>query len=336
MGMSVHPVKLGFDVPPVAHRHPLGFAERLDGMISDGSPSLAARGAASAGLVFGGGTLAVLLLLLAMAGLSDAQTVFQARPTSLFPRDSLKKMSGKPLATAKTIGRPPMVYHSGQTVAVVALGPGKTLLDCELIETYNPGEKEVVLDRLAKSRLRSLEVTFSQMMELMRGCHNLAEIQGSQETMARGPRKLESGDSIGLQGEMTTRSVSGANAFTLLQGIMPGTKWCGTGDIAETYYDLGPEADLDMCCRTHDLCPAKIRAFTSRYNLTNFSIYSKSHCECDEMFYKCLKRTGNQNAMIIGNFYFNLLRVPCIGEAKGKGDAANTYEMEFRNNMQTF
>lgn len=54
-----------------------------------------------------------------------------------------------------------------------------------------------------------------------------------------------------------------------------GTKWCGTGDIATTYHDLGSDKDSDKCCRTHDLCPVKIRAFKQRYNLTNNSLYTK-------------------------------------------------------------
>ena len=31
--------------------------------------------------------------------------------------------------------------------------------------------------------------------------------------------------------------------------IMPGTKWCGQGDIAEHYNDLGYHTNVDKCCR---------------------------------------------------------------------------------------
>lgn len=54
-----------------------------------------------------------------------------------------------------------------------------------------------------------------------------------------------------------------------------GTKWCGTGDIASTYNDLGTETIMDRCCRTHDLCPVKIRAYQRRYKLHNNSLYTK-------------------------------------------------------------
>lgn len=54
-----------------------------------------------------------------------------------------------------------------------------------------------------------------------------------------------------------------------------GTKWCGSGDLATSFFDLGTEVKLDMCCRTHDLCPSKVRAHSTRYNITNESMYTK-------------------------------------------------------------
>lgn len=32
---------------------------------------------------------------------------------------------------------------------------------------------------------------------------------------------------------------------------------------------------MDSCCRTHDLCPVKIRAYETKYNITNDSLYTK-------------------------------------------------------------
>lgn len=34
----------------------------------------------------------------------------------------------------------------------------------------------------------------------------------------------------------------------------PGTKWCGPGNTAANYNDLGKHRDTDMCCREHDHC----------------------------------------------------------------------------------
>lgn len=71
------------------------------------------------------------------------------------------------------------------------------------------------------------------------------------------------------------RGIFPANPLTLLSGIIPGTKWCGTGDIASTYSDLGAEAVMDRCCRAHDLCPVKVRSYERKYNLSNDSPYTK-------------------------------------------------------------
>ncbi|KAJ8935997.1 hypothetical protein NQ318_009677 [Aromia moschata] len=94
------------------------------------------------------------------------------------------------------------------------------------------------------------------------------------------------------------------------------TKWCGTGDIAKNYFDLGTESTVDACCRAHDLCPVKIRAYSKRYNLTNNSLYTKSHCKCDDRLFNCLKGSESQTANIMGNIYFNLVQVPCLEDTK--------------------
>lgn len=71
---------------------------------------------------------------------------------------------------------------------------------------------------------------------------------------------------------------------------------------------------MDRCCRDHDICPVKVRAYQSRYNLTNNSIYTKSHCVCDDLLYQCLKKSSAQASQLMGTIYFNLVQVPCIVE----------------------
>ncbi|KAG8231738.1 hypothetical protein J437_LFUL012016 [Ladona fulva] len=203
-----------------------------------------------------------------------------------------------------------------------------------MLSFSNPEEKMEILRNL--SRLRPLSVTFEQMMELISKCQELSEQERNMNAATRGPRKLTENNKES-QEQLRARSLDAGGALTLFQGILPGTKWCGTGDLATTYYDLGPDMELDVCCRSHDLCPVKVRAFTSRFNLTNYSIYSKSHCECDEMFYNCLKRTSHPNALMIGNFYFNLLRVPCIDKQVYEKQAAPvSNDMQFKRNKLTF
>ena len=74
------------------------------------------------------------------------------------------------------------------------------------------------------------------------------------------------------------------------------------------------EKNTDRCCRDHDICPVKIRPYQSRYNLTNNSIYTKSHCMCDDLLFECLKKTNTSAAQVMGAIYFNLVQVPCIVE----------------------
>jgi hypothetical protein len=35
------------------------------------------------------------------------------------------------------------------------------------------------------------------------------------------------------------RGLLSGNPFSLFSGVFPGTKWCGTGDIAKNFHDLG-------------------------------------------------------------------------------------------------
>ena len=64
--------------------------------------------------------------------------------------------------------------------------------------------------------------------------------------------------------------------------IYPGTNWCGVGNRASGYEDLGEHAATDRCCREHDKCPNYIGAFTTKYNYWNLRPYTLSHCTCEE------------------------------------------------------
>ncbi|XP_033189786.1 uncharacterized protein LOC117156657 isoform X2 [Bombus vancouverensis nearcticus] len=190
------------------------------------------------------------------------------------------------------------VYYYDQTVAVVDLGTNNELHNCNLIEVYEQEEANEVLRNLSSTAVPQL-VSFEQMTKLMQQCELLDKIQ--HDTLSTEMSHTENKGSHGV-----------GSVLSLLSGILPGTKWCGTGDIAENYHDLGHEAQIDRCCRSHDLCPVKIRAQQTRYNLTNYSIYTKSHCVCDEALYHCLKATTNPTAQVMGRIYFNVIKVPCI------------------------
>ncbi|CAH2244608.1 jg11722 [Pararge aegeria aegeria] len=153
---------------------------------------------------------------------------------------------------------------------------------------------------------RPLGVSFSQMTRLMGQCQQVEGVEAGEDGRERGEAQAR------LRAGGAHAGLLGGSPLSLLQGIIPGTKWCGTGDIAADYHDLGADRPLDRCCRTHDLCPSKVRAFSKRYNLTNNSLYSKSHCTCDDMLFDCLKTTNTSAAHLMGHIYFNIVQVPCL------------------------
>ncbi|KAK3909488.1 Phospholipase A2 isozymes PA3A/PA3B/PA5 [Frankliniella fusca] len=195
------------------------------------------------------------------------------------------------------------VFFHDQTIAVVEVSMDYNAMDlqnCELIEVNKASVAREALQNLSTIAKPSA-LGFADMNALMRRC---------QELDGAGAGGLGPGAS---QAAATRRKIDDSpDPKSLLSGILPGTKWCGTGDIAANYFDLGTEKDIDRCCRTHDLCPVKVRAFQSRYGLSNMSFYTKSHCICDDMLLTCLKASRRPTANIMGNIYFNLLRVPCV------------------------
>jgi hypothetical protein len=48
----------------------------------------------------------------------------------------------------------------------------------------------------------------------------------------------------------------------------------------------------------------------------NYHPYTKSHCSCDDKFYECLKATGDEKSVAVGNFFFNVLSLQCATDVK--------------------
>uniref|UniRef100_A0A3Q1EEV5 phospholipase A2 n=1 Tax=Acanthochromis polyacanthus TaxID=80966 RepID=A0A3Q1EEV5_9TELE len=92
----------------------------------------------------------------------------------------------------------------------------------------------------------------------------------------------------------------------------PGTLWCGAGNMAENYNQLGDFADTDSCCRTHDHCPHVIHAFSSKYGHTNFKWHSICHCDCDNALKACLRKVNDTSSRVVGQAFFNVIGVPCF------------------------
>ncbi|XP_067125209.1 phospholipase A2-like [Centruroides vittatus] len=94
--------------------------------------------------------------------------------------------------------------------------------------------------------------------------------------------------------------------------IYPGTKWCGFGDIAKNYNDLGVEKEADKCCRAHDHCNDTIHSYNWKYGLWNAAIFTKSHCDCDYELSRCLRSANTFASNQVGRLYFNALQVQCF------------------------
>ncbi|EDW86302.1 uncharacterized protein Dwil_GK17378 [Drosophila willistoni] len=233
----------------------------------------------------------------------------------------MKTYSGKRVSNDSLI----MIYYHDLTIAVTELGPQKLLLGCELIEIYNDKEGKMLLEGLSHYN-RPLEIKFSEMLKLMNQCEQVDKLTYASQHRGKSENGNERSSSSSTGTSTSSSSGTSPNdgalklasnifprsPFSLLSGIIPGTKWCGTGDIAETYSDLGSEMTMDRCCRQHDLCPVKIRAYQKKYELMNDSLYTKSHCICDDMLFSCLKMTNTSASQLMGSIYFNLVQVPCL------------------------
>uniref|UniRef100_A0A3P9PRP4 phospholipase A2 n=1 Tax=Poecilia reticulata TaxID=8081 RepID=A0A3P9PRP4_POERE len=94
--------------------------------------------------------------------------------------------------------------------------------------------------------------------------------------------------------------------------IVPGTLWCGSGNKAPSYADLGVFSDTDSCCREHDQCKHTILSFQSDFGVFNSNIFTMSHCDCDNKFRSCLMEANDSIADVVGYTFFNLLKMHCF------------------------
>ncbi|XP_062590824.1 phospholipase A2-like [Saccostrea cucullata] len=117
--------------------------------------------------------------------------------------------------------------------------------------------------------------------------------------------------------ENITAIISRSSLRRLKRQTYPGTKWCGVGNEATRYEDLGTIEDVDRCCRDHDFCNVKIEAGKSDYGLKNDGFFTIVSCECERAFYDCLSAVPRYpHAAIIGFVYFDLFSPKCIGKKK--------------------
>lgn len=94
--------------------------------------------------------------------------------------------------------------------------------------------------------------------------------------------------------------------------IFPGTKWCGAGDVAKNYDDLGRESVTDMCCRDHDHATDSLAPFETVHGVTNVMLYTMTNCQDDCNFYNCLLEVNSLAGNAMGTIFFDTLKTNCF------------------------
>lgn len=62
---------------------------------------------------------------------------------------------------------------------------------------------------------------------------------------------------------------------------------------------MGRYAEEDRCCREHDLCPHTLSAGECKRGLCNHQPFTRSHCDCDMKFRRCLQQLNTGNHSIL-------------------------------------
>lgn len=78
--------------------------------------------------------------------------------------------------------------------------------------------------------------------------------------------------------------------------------------MARDYNDVGRYADEDRCCREHDLCPNSLSPGECKRGLCNNAKFTRSHCDCDARFRRCLQglNTGTNNQYDVFFYLFSI------------------------------
>ncbi|XP_051534746.1 uncharacterized protein LOC127429692 [Myxocyprinus asiaticus] len=180
------------------------------------------------------------------------------------------------------------------------------LVDCSVIlnEMQVKSFMHVCRLGLREQKMNSdLKMTLTGVSEAKANCNKLKP-KGDRNVVVTRKQPKESNSDAANNKKTLRRSKRG---FTY-----PGTLWCGAGNIADHYDQLGEFAETDKCCRDHDHCPYVIHAFSSNYGYTNIKWHSISHCDCDNELKECLRLVNDTSSRVVGQAFFNVIEVPCF------------------------
>lgn len=196
------------------------------------------------------------------------------------------------------------IYHCGLTLAEVYVKKNNPLdiVVCSLWQTQTYEEKEDLLYQLDVNVVIT-KLKLSDMFDMIDKCnhHLSAQRISTDRTDMDSP----------LEDKLSMDIIKSGSRM-----IVPGTFWCGRGNQATSFNELGPQFQLDRCCRQHDMCPIEIKAFTR----PNPTPYTKSLCECDRKFYECLKSLKSHSADRVGKLFFNEFNIDCVDLIKNPED----------------
>ncbi|KAF1394247.1 hypothetical protein PFLUV_G00024560 [Perca fluviatilis] len=217
-------------------------------------------------------------------------------------KEMLSMLNGTFCAKMSTV-RESFLYQVSDGAEVVrsVVSPAGKLVNCSVIANQKQVKSfmhECKLEQ-KEQRGRQLETRFARKDEAKRMCREFKE---SSERSGR--MEGDASDDSALQDKVLKRSKRG---FTY-----PGTLWCGAGNMADHYDQLGEFAETDSCCRIHDHCPHVIHAFSSNYGHTNFKWHSICHCDCDNALKSCLRKVNDTSSRVVGQAFFNVIGVPCF------------------------
>ncbi|XP_045929436.1 uncharacterized protein proca1 [Micropterus dolomieu] len=217
-------------------------------------------------------------------------------------KDMFSMLNGTFCAKMSTV-RENFLYQVSDGAEAVrsVVSPAGKLVTCSVVVNQMLVKSFMHECRLGLTRQRAgrqLETRFSRMDEAKLMCRDFKE-----RSERRGRVKRRSDDPA-MKEKVLKRSKRG---FTY-----PGTLWCGAGNMADHYDQLGEFAQTDSCCRIHDHCPHVIHAFSSKYGHTNFKWHSICHCDCDTALKDCLRKVNDTSSRVVGQAFFNVIGVPCF------------------------
>ncbi|XP_051963551.1 uncharacterized protein proca1 [Xyrauchen texanus] len=180
------------------------------------------------------------------------------------------------------------------------------LVDCSVIQNEMQVKSFMHVCRLGLREQKfnsDLKMTLTGVSEAKSNCKKMKS-KGDRNVLVTIKQLKESNSDAENNKKTLRRSKRG---FTY-----PGTLWCGAGNIANHYDQLGEFAETDKCCRVHDHCPYVIHAFSSNYGYTNFKWHSISHCDCDNALKECLRLVNDTSSRVVGQAFFNVIEAPCF------------------------